>query len=161
MTIQYCVTIKNKGCQFLKTLYLLVLESYGALWELAFHENNSIQQLNHKKLFSINKFWENGEVFLNYKTFCWYSDFLSIVSLIKGTWYFWDKLTCVCVNQCNKEYCDKTKCPRTENKEPSHGEYQGGTEETCPKQNRAFDTDVDILKGPLLTEQYVNCNIIH
>ena len=38
-----------------------------------------------QKLFSINKFWENVEVFLNFSTFCWYSDFLSTVSLIITT----------------------------------------------------------------------------
>ena len=32
-----------------------------------------------KNLLSINKFWEIGEVFLNFSTFCWYSDFLCIV----------------------------------------------------------------------------------
>ena len=35
-----------------------------------------------KNLHSINRFWEKGEVFFNFSTFCWYLDFLSIVSLI-------------------------------------------------------------------------------
>ena len=30
---------------------------------------------------SINQFWENGEVFLNFSTFCCYLDFLDIFSL--------------------------------------------------------------------------------
>ena len=34
-----------------------------------------------KNLLSINKFCENGEVFLKFSSFCWYSDFLSIVPL--------------------------------------------------------------------------------
>ena len=32
--------------------------------------------------FHSKKFWVNGEVFLNFSTFCLYSDFLSIVSLV-------------------------------------------------------------------------------
>ena len=47
-----------------------------------------------KNLLSINKFWENGEVFLNFSTFCWCSDFLSIVSLI---------LSCSCFVSSNKK----------------------------------------------------------
>ena len=38
-----------------------------------------------KNLISIKKFWVNGDVFLNFSTFCWYLDFLSIVSLV-ATW---------------------------------------------------------------------------
>ena len=46
-----------------------------------------------QNLLSINKFWENGEVFLNFSTFCWYSDFLSIVSLRHiESFYFWNTL---------------------------------------------------------------------
>ena len=35
-----------------------------------------------KNLLLINKFWENGKVFLNFSTFCWSLDFLCTVSLI-------------------------------------------------------------------------------
>ena len=41
---------------------------------------------------SINKIWENGEVFLNFSTFCWNLDFLSIVSLVSAnSWYLLSK----------------------------------------------------------------------
>ena len=39
-----------------------------------------------------------------------------------------DEVTYVRVDQYNKACCEKSKCPKT--KEPSHGEDQGGTEET-------------------------------
>ena len=54
------------------------------------------------------------------------------------------QLTYVWVNQYNKACCENSKCPKT--KEPSHGEDQGGTEETFLDQTWAIDTDVKILQ---------------
>ena len=53
--------------------------SLWSLFETEIVANGSA--LPFKNLLSINKFWENEEVFLNFSTFCSYSDFLSIVSL--------------------------------------------------------------------------------
>ena len=67
---------------YLKWIISIIFISFS-LWNLFETEiaaNRAI--LPFKNLLSINKFSENSEVFLNFSTFCWYSDFLSIVSLI-------------------------------------------------------------------------------
>ena len=46
-----------------------------------------------QNLLSINKLRENGEVFLNFSTFCWSLDFLSTVSLIKCSLFLVGKNT--------------------------------------------------------------------
>ena len=43
---------------------------------LGSRQNNNGTVIWFRNMLSINKFWKNGEVFLNLSTFCWYSDFL-------------------------------------------------------------------------------------
>ena len=59
-----------------KKIYSLLLWN---LFETEIVANEAVIPI--RNLLSINKFLENGEVFINFSTSCWYSDFLNIVSL--------------------------------------------------------------------------------
>ena len=75
--------LQNSSLKFvseMKSINNFYILSLWNLFETEIVANGAI--LPFKNLLSINKFWENGEVFLNFSTFCWSSDFLCIVSLL-------------------------------------------------------------------------------
>ena len=72
--------IKHKVSEMnnINNFYILSLWN---LFETEIVANGAV--LPFKNLLSINKFWENGKVFLNFSNFCWSLDFLCTVSLIQ------------------------------------------------------------------------------